>query len=117
MNLKDAIRALFAPENPAVTAHEAVLKRLEILEEAVGELAEGQEDVINKVRSWSAREAAKKRHEASRNLDEIMAANGSNPDETGDPGATESHEDQAMRRMSDERAQRKAAIARQFRRA
>jgi hypothetical protein len=117
MNLKNAMRALFAPENPALTAHEAVLKRLDTLEEAVGELADGQEDVINKVRSWAAREAAKKRHEASRNLDEIMAANGSSPDENVDPGATESHEDAAMRRMSDERAQRKAAIARQFRRA
>jgi hypothetical protein len=117
MNLKNALRALFTAEDPAVTAHEALLKRVETLEEAVGELADGQEDVINKVRSWAAREAAKKRHEASRNLDEIMEANGSSPGENVDSGATEGHEETVMRRMADERAQRKAAIARQFRRA
>jgi hypothetical protein len=117
MNLKNALRALLAPENPAVTAHEAVLKRLDALEEAVGELADGQEDVINKVRSWAAREAAKKRHEASRNLDEIMASNHPGADENADPEASSGDSDPAMRRIADERAQRKAAIARQFRRA
>jgi hypothetical protein len=119
MNLKNALRVLFAPENPAITAYEALAKRVDVCEEAIAELADGQEDVINKVRSWSAREAARKRHDASRNLDEIMAANGSRDGENGDPEASSGQADPeaiSMQRINDERAARKAAIARQFRR-
>jgi hypothetical protein len=113
------LRALFR-QHPASKLYETLEERLAAIEAAQNELSAENEEVIAKVRSWSAREAAKKRHEASRNLETLMEERGSGPEDaitdSGADGEVGGGEDSRMRRMQAERAERKAAIARQFRR-
>jgi len=111
MDIKGALAALRGTQPRAPSELEQLSARLDELSEAVDELRAENETVLERVRSWSAREAAKRRHEATKNLDALI----SEPEGGAlDPEAT-SGQGGADDISSMNRAAAKAAIARKLR--
>ena len=114
MGLKSLLGALFASEKAAPTELQQLAERVDGLETAFSELSEQAESVIERVRSWSAREAGRRRHEATKNLDQMMSASTDESAAEGQPDGT-TREATRLQEFADQRAAAKAAIARRMR--
>lgn len=93
------------PVKPAAAPELELEERVTRVEAAVNHLADDFEAVLDRINRWSARQAAQKRHQAIKNLEEATEP----PEDANvDPGAGE--EETREQQLANKRAQLKAQL-------
>ena len=114
MTLRERVASWLVPVKVAPEPEAGHEERLTELEDAYTKLQDEWQLILDRINRWTAREAAKKRHAATQQLDQLAEdTDTQGGGEKLDPGAN--GEEIALAKYASERERQKAIVAQRFR--